>query len=225
MKTICLVGFRSVASRRVVEALRLEASGTTFVEVNGDLREESALADPVVLVWGGDADGSAMPGRVYGAIDSGLPVVALMPGLELFGLDPAAQQVELCFPPHNGREILVRMQLAESRMGKDAASNMIVQGELIIDCDRYEVTVSGSKVNLTYKEFKLLEYLASNPGRAFTREALLRRVWQYDYFGGTRTVDVHVRRLRSKIENAPHRFIETVWNVGYRFRQAENRAA
>jgi len=70
---------------------------------------------------------------------------------------------------------------------------------------------------LTYKEFQLLVSLAGNPGHVYTREDLLSRVWGYDYLGGTRTVDVHIRRLRSKIEDAEHVFVETIWNVGYKF--------
>ena len=73
-------------------------------------------------------------------------------------------------------------------------------------------------MNLRFKEYELLLLIASSPGRVYTREALLNLVWGYDYLGGTRTVDVHVRRLRSKIEDANHSFIETVWNIGYRFR-------
>jgi DNA-binding response OmpR family regulator len=73
-------------------------------------------------------------------------------------------------------------------------------------------------VLLTFKEYQLLVLLATNPGKVYTREELLTTVWEYDYLGGTRTVDVHIRRLRSKIEDADHSFIETVRNVGYRFR-------
>ena len=73
-------------------------------------------------------------------------------------------------------------------------------------------------MNLRFKEYELLLLIASSPGRVYTREALLNLVWGYDYLGGTRTVDVHVRRLRSKIEDANHSFIETVWNIGYQFR-------
>ncbi len=76
---------------------------------------------------------------------------------------------------------------------------------------------------LTFKEYQLLTLLAANPGRVYTRETLLRNIWEYDYFGGTRTVDVHVRRLRSKIEDDDHSFIETVRNVGYRFRPEDSR--
>ena len=95
-------------------------------------------------------------------------------------------------------------------------------GDLQIDLERYEVSLEGKKVLLTYKEYQMLVLLASNPGKVYSRENLLSQVWGYDYFGGTRTVDVHVRRLRSKIENANHSFIETIWNVGYRFNLKES---
>jgi two-component system alkaline phosphatase synthesis response regulator PhoP len=89
---------------------------------------------------------------------------------------------------------------------------------MTIDLERYDVTVGGRRVSLTYKEFQLLVLLASNPGRVYSRENLLSQVWGYDYLGGTRTVDVHVRRLRSKIESPDRSFIETIYLVGYRFK-------
>ena len=205
----------------MVSSLKLNALDATFVDLEGDLSPLQKLGQAVAFVWCGDGDVAAVPNRVYRAVETGVPVVALLPAVDLFGVDPTVGKFEVCFPPYSGPELMIRMRVAESRAGVGAASNLISRGELTIDCDRYEVSVSGGTINLTYKEFKLLEYLASNPGRVFTREALLRSVWGYDYFGGTRTVDVHVRRLRSKIDSAPHRFIETVWNVGYRFRAAK----
>ena len=95
--------------------------------------------------------------------------------------------------------------------------NGFSMGDLLIDFERYEVRVQGQPVDLTYKEFELLKFLATHAGKAFTREALLDKVWGYDYFGGTRTVDVHIRRLRSKIEAGGAAYIETVRNVGYKF--------
>jgi DNA-binding response OmpR family regulator len=85
-----------------------------------------------------------------------------------------------------------------------------------IDESSYQATASGRPLDLTYKEFELLRYLVANPGRVFTREQLLSDVWGYDYFGGTRTVDVHVRRLRAKLGDRES-VIGTVRNVGYRF--------
>jgi len=98
------------------------------------------------------------------------------------------------------------------------ASGVIQEGDLTIDTNKYDVVVAGRSIVLTFKEYELLKLLASHPGRVFSRETLLEQVWGYEYFGGTRTVDVHVRRVRSKTDDATHSFIDTVWNVGYRFR-------
>jgi len=104
------------------------------------------------------------------------------------------------------------------RSGRLDSKDTIRWGDLVIDLANYEVWVGGHRTNLTFKEYALLRFLATHRGRVFTREALLSRVWGYNYFGGTRTVDVHIRRLRSKIEDASHSFIETVRGVGYRFK-------
>ena len=93
--------------------------------------------------------------------------------------------------------------------------------DLVLDLGNYKVFVAGQLVTLTYKEYELLRFLAQNKDKVFTREALLNRVWGYDYYGGARTVDVHIRRLRSKLEDNEHTFIETVRNVGYRFISGE----
>ncbi|MFA5148449.1 MAG: winged helix-turn-helix domain-containing protein, partial [Candidatus Omnitrophota bacterium] len=93
----------------------------------------------------------------------------------------------------------------------------IKAGDLLIDVSRYEVTVNGGKIELTFKEYELLKFLASNKGRVYSRDQLLDKIWGYDYYGGTRTVDVHIRRLRSKIEDRRHTFIETIRNIGYKF--------
>lgn len=122
-------------------------------------------------------------------------------------------------PPVAG-EVTARIRQARQRASPDVVEEgeNIEAGDLRINLDRYEVFNRGKKVLLTFKEYQLLCTLASNPGRVFTREQLLNQIWEYDYFGGTRTVDVHVRRLRSKIEDTGLTYIETVWNVGYRFR-------
>jgi two-component system alkaline phosphatase synthesis response regulator PhoP len=86
----------------------------------------------------------------------------------------------------------------------------------MIDPAKCEVSINGRLVVLTFKEYELLKVLISNRGKVFTRETLLNQVWGYDYYGGDRTVDVHIRRLRSKIEDATHTFIETVRNIGYK---------
>lgn len=110
-------------------------------------------------------------------------------------------------------EITARLR----RLAKDEAPGTLPVGEMEIDENRYEVRVSGVPVELTYKEFELLRFLADRPGKVFTREILLEQVWGYDYFGGSRTVDVHIRRIRSKIEREGHTYIRTVRGVGYIF--------
>ncbi|MDT5032394.1 MAG: hypothetical protein QOC94_2565, partial [Actinoplanes sp.] len=90
-------------------------------------------------------------------------------------------------------------------------------GDLTIDEGTYTARLSGTALDLTYKEFELLKFLAQHPGRVFTRDQLLREVWGYDYFGGTRTVDVHVRRLRAKLGSEYESMIGTVRQVGYKF--------
>ena len=104
-------------------------------------------------------------------------------------------------------------QLAESDLG----SGEIRTGEVSIDENSYTARIKGRALDLTFKEFELLKFLAQHPGRVFTRAQLLQEIWGYDYFGGTRTVDVHIRRLRSKLGPEHEAVIGTVRNVGYRF--------
>lgn len=110
------------------------------------------------------------------------------------------------------------LALRARRLGeKNGLSNEVLRlGDVTIDPSRYEVTVGGKSVSLTYREYELLRFLAENHGHVFKRETLLDRVWGFDYFGGDRTVDVHIRRLRSKLEYSNSVSIETLRNIGYR---------
>jgi DNA-binding response OmpR family regulator len=115
-------------------------------------------------------------------------------------------------------EVEARLRLSIGRLqGEDDGDTEIRAGDVVIDEASYSARVRGQQLDLTYKEFELLKYLAQHPGRVFTREQLLQEVWGYDYFGGTRTVDVHVRRLRAKLGPEADQHIGTVRNVGYRF--------
>jgi len=118
--------------------------------------------------------------------------------------------------PGNPAELARRVERAFWRRHGIDSENFVRCGALTIDLSNYRVTVDDEHLVLTFKEYELLRFLAMNSGRVFTREQLLSRVWGYDYFGGARTVDVHIRRIRSKIEIRGHSFIETVRNVGYR---------
>ena len=117
-------------------------------------------------------------------------------------------------------EVEARLRLAQGRlasMGAEEAPTEIRSGNVTVDEATYTARVSGRPLDLTFKEFELLKFLAQHPGRVFTRAQLLQEVWGYDYFGGTRTVDVHVRRLRAKLGVEHESAIGTVRNVGYRF--------
>ena len=121
--------------------------------------------------------------------------------------------------PYNVTELELRIKRLLSDNTRMGGEEPIRCGDLVIDLARCEVTLAGKHIELTFREYELLKFLAGNGGRVYTREALLNKVWGYDYYGGDRTVDVHVRRLRSKIEDSDHTFIETVRNIGYRFRK------
>ncbi|WP_432503749.1 winged helix-turn-helix transcriptional regulator [Kineococcus arenarius] len=110
-----------------------------------------------------------------------------------------------------------RNRLAATEEAPDGGAGEIRAGDVVIDETAYSARVRGRQLDLTYKEFELLKHLAQHPGRVFTRAQLLQEVWGYDYFGGTRTVDVHVRRLRAKLGAEHEGAIGTVRNVGYRF--------
>lgn len=112
-------------------------------------------------------------------------------------------------------EIRVRLTMLQIRSGSGSEGSIRLGG-LLIDTDSYKASLRGRPLDLTYKEFELLRFLALRPGRVFTREDLLQRVWGYGFYGGTRTVDVHIRRLRAKLGVADEHLIETVRGVGYR---------
>jgi len=118
-------------------------------------------------------------------------------------------------------EVEARLRLTTGRLDaspdEDALDAPIRRGDLLIDETTYTAKVGGRSLDLTFKEFELLKYLAQHPGRVFTRAQLLQEVWGYDYYGGTRTVDVHVRRLRAKLGPEHEALVGTVRNVGYRF--------
>lgn len=124
---------------------------------------------------------------------------------------------EFILEPFDGEELLARLSLMHWRTRGIDVNHAIRIGALIIDTLNYEVSIDALSIELTFKEFELLSFLAMHPGRVFTRGALLDHVWGYDYYGGTRTIDVHIRRLRSKLAPSYDSLIETVRNVGYRF--------
>ncbi len=152
--------------------------------------------------------------KILKEISAALVVLCLRENLNEFNL---TQSDDFLLKPLIKEEVLSRLKLALWRVNKVDNENIIKKGDLVIDSSKYEVKIDDKLVDLTYKEYELLKFLASNPGRVFSRDALLNKIWGYDYYGGTRTVDVHIRRLRGKIEDHKHSFIDTVRNVGYKF--------
>jgi DNA-binding response OmpR family regulator len=148
-----------------------------------------------------------------------LPVIALV--------SPATLQIVLeqgfddfVMKPWNMDELSARIRRAITKTARPGGDGIIKSGDLSIDPVRCEVEMAGRLLALTFKEYELLKLLATNKGKVFTRESLLNEIWGYDYYGGDRTVDVHIRRLRSKIEDPMHTFIDTVRNIGYKFKDA-----
>ncbi len=148
-----------------------------------------------------------------------LPVMAISDREKMNGLINLSNIDDFVISPYDIEELVIRIKRLMQKIKNLESSDILKCDGLTIDLVKYEVTLENRIIELTFKEYELLLYLASNKGRVFTREALLNKVWGYDYFGGDRTVDVHIRRLRSKIEDANHTYIDTVRNIGYRFKK------
>jgi len=145
-----------------------------------------------------------------------LPAIALISSEELSRLDSNMGIDDFVVKPWNIAEVVTRAKRV-IKQTKIQGSDLIKHGDLVMDTAKCEVSIGGRLIILTFKEYELLKFLMRHKGKVFTRDALLNEVWGYDYYGGDRTVDVHIRRLRSKIEDADHTFIETVRNIGYKF--------
>jgi len=185
---------------------------------DGRLKDVGTLSvDLVVIAVDGAAPGSEMrnlPQRIKAR--TRLPVVTLLSNESLDVLDFAVDVDDFVMEPWNANEVVARVRRILNRKPDADNKDLICCGELAIDVAKCEVAFRGRLIELTFKEYELLRFLLSNKGKVFSREALLNRVWGYDYFGGDRTVDVHIRRLRSKLDESD--CIETVRNIGYRFR-------
>ena len=154
----------------------------------------------------------------YDASDSQVSAIALISRDRIREVELLAEMSDFVLYPCDIRELEMRIKLILRQQSGDADTGDIIKvGNLAIDVAKYETTVDGRPVDLTLKEYELLKYLATRQGRVITREVLLDQVWGYNYYGGTRTVDVHIGRLRTKIETGEYSFIRTVRGVGYVF--------
>ena len=119
--------------------------------------------------------------------------------------------------PFSPKILVARVEAVLRRSNKTAPEEVIHAGKISIDKSAHQVTVDGQEIELSYKEFELLTYFAENQGIALSREKILNHVWNYDYFGDARTIDTHVKKLRSKLGKEVGEYIKTIWGMGYKF--------
>ena len=146
-----------------------------------------------------------------------IPAIALISGEGLGRLDSNLAIDDFVVKPWNLAEVATRAKRVIKQTNNVQNRDLMKCGDLVMDIGKCEVSIDGKLLALTFKEYELLKFLAKNKGKVFTREALLNEVWGYDYYGGDRTVDVHIRRLRSKLNDPNNNYIRTVRNIGYRF--------
>lgn len=174
----------------------------------------------VIDVTGSDLLGARELCRTVAAAHPDMPVAVAIAETSLIALDSSWAVDEFLLASATPVEIDARFRLLLTRrpvpVNEIDDSNVVTVGELVVDDTTYTARIHGTPLDLTYKEFELLRFLVQHSGRVFTRKQLLQEVWGYDFFGGTRTVDVHVRRLRAKLGTEYEGMIATVRNVGYK---------
>jgi len=190
--------------------LRVAADGTLAVDQGTTSSRVPAIAIVVGCV--------ESVGRLRGNGDlQDVPVVLSLAADQLEETEGLIDVDELLVRPFAPAELRARIARARKQVNGIHANDVVRHGGLEIDLATYQVTVDGEPVDFTYMQYELLRFLATHPNRVFSREALLTSVWGYDYFGGARTVDVHVRRVRAKLGAAHAERLKTVRSVGYRF--------
>jgi len=149
------------------------------------------------------------------------PLLLLVSGAQLGDLELREDLFDdFCLAPFHPRELEARLKHLFWKQGGGTRPELVEYGPLVLNLETYQAYIAGRPLDLTYMEYELLKFLAQHPGKVFTREILLSRVWGYEYYGGARTVDVHIRRLRAKLSDEHASLIQTVRSVGYRFGQS-----
>ncbi|GAA2756020.1 winged helix-turn-helix transcriptional regulator [Actinopolymorpha singaporensis] len=221
MSTIILLTNALQPSAEIVPALGLLAHHVRVAPAEASALLDVGPADAVLVDARSDLVQARSLTRIIRTTGIGVPLLVVVTegGLAAVNADWGLDDVLV----HNAgpAEVDARLRVAIGKLAlqttEDEHPNVIRRGELVIDEDTYTSRLAGRTLDLTFKEFELVKFLAQHPGRVFTRQQLLQEVWGYDYFGGTRTVDVHVRRLRAKLGPEYESLIGTVRNVGYRF--------
>ena len=222
MSTLLLLTGALQSSVEVLPGLALLRHQVKILPSEGSALLEAPEADLLLVDGRQDLAHARDLCRLIRTTGADVPVLLVVTegGLAVVNHDWGMDDVVLhtCGPAELEARIKLAIgRLAAERRAADPEAHVIRSGEVTVDDATYTAKVGGRSLDLTFKEFELLKFLAQHPGRVFTREQLLQEVWGYDYFGGTRTVDVHVRRLRAKLGPENETLIGTVRNVGYRF--------
>ena len=206
-------------SAEVVPALGLLSHHVRILPAEASVLVDAPQADVVIVDARRELAMAKSLCRVICTTGISIPLLVVVTEGGLAGLTSDWGVDDVILDTAGPAEVEARLRLVIGRTTEAAVEEggPITAGALVIDEATYSVRLRGRILDLTYKEFELLKYLAQHPGRVFTRSQLLQEVWGYDYFGGTRTVDVHVRRLRAKLGTDYEVLIGTVRNVGYRF--------
>ena len=223
MFKILLIGKGTEDRLKIADELRAQRFICDHITADEDVDEEIADRALDLVIAAVENSGNASP--IIHALkelrrERPIPVLALIPKESLKHRKIPLEMDDFVIEPCESEEIVIRVEKIIKDTYTIEGPDLIRSGDLVIDLSRREVTVVGKALSLTFKEYELLQFLAANRGRVFTRETLLNKIWGYDYYGGDRTVDVHIRRLRAKIEWGRHTFIETVRGVGYRFKES-----
>lgn len=220
MPRVLIVGDENEQIRRLCSELKESGFDCLVVPHNAKVIGQFAGRSPDIVLLNMDkesADSNTQAGRIKE--DNRIPVIALVSKEALHSLDSNTDIDDFVVRPWETTEVVARIKRILGQKPDKASEQVMRCGDLVIDVAKCEVSVCGKPITLTFKEYQLLKFLASNKGKVFTRDVLLDKVWGWDYYGGDRTVDVHIRRLRSKLEDMDHRFIETIRNIGYRLRE------
>ena len=205
----------SSASEPAIPALALLPHTTVNAPMSPQSVANNGDADVIILDGVADLVAAKSMASVLATAQIPVPVLLALKDSALPVIDGSWGITDFLMPTTSLAEVDARIRLAVTTKSVTAAAGLSHSG-VSIDESSYQAHVGGRALDLTYKEFELLRFLVANPGRVYSREQLLSEVWGYDYFGGTRTVDVHVRRLRAKLGDHES-VIGTVRNVGYRF--------
>jgi len=210
------------ASAEVLPALGLLQHQVRILPAEASVLVDAPDADVLLIDARRDLPATKSLTKLFTSTGIGCPIIAITTegGLTAMNADWGIDDVILDTAGPAEVDARIRIALGKHAIEMvlaDPHSGEIRSGEVTIDESTYTARLKGNVLDLTFKEFELLKYLAQHPGRVFTRAQLLQEIWGYDYFGGTRTVDVHIRRLRSKLGPEFEAIIGTVRNVGYRF--------